>query len=61
MEFFSVLRVAKAFNIPVAGVFIVTNYTDKNAHRDFIKNHKEAMRRLEKYIKENYETKYSRF
>ncbi len=53
MEFYSVLKVAKRFNIKASGVFIVTNYTDKNAHRDFIKNHKDAMRRLEKYIKEN--------
>ncbi len=61
MEFFSVLKVAKSFNIKASGVFIVTNYTNEDAHRDFIRNHKEAMRRLEKYIKENYETKYSRF
>ncbi len=52
MEFFSVLRVAKEFNVPVAGVFIVTNYCNSNAHQDFITNHKEAMARLSAYIKE---------
>jgi len=52
MEFFAVLRVAKEFNIPVSGVFIVTNYCNKNAHRDFITNHKEAIARLSAYIKE---------
>lgn len=52
MEYFAVLKVAEAFGIPVAGVFIVTNYCDKNAHRDFLKNHKEAMDRLTQYIKE---------
>ena len=51
MEFYSVIKVAKEFNIPVGGVFIVTNYCDTNAHQDFIKNHKEAMDRLFKYIK----------
>ena len=51
MEFFAVLKVAKQFNIPVAGAFIVTNYCNANAHRDFIDNHKEAMVRLTTYIK----------
>jgi nucleoside phosphorylase len=52
MEFFAVLKVAKLFNIPVAGLFIVTNYCNENAHRDFMTNHKEAMARLTAYIKE---------
>ena len=52
MEFFAVLRVAKEFNIPVAGLFIVTNYCNENAHRDFMTNHKEAMARLTAYVKE---------
>jgi nucleoside phosphorylase len=51
MEFFAVLKVAKSFNIPAKGIFIVTNYCNKDAHRDFIKNHKEAMDRLSEYIK----------
>ncbi len=50
MEFFSVLKVAKEFDIDVKGIFVITNYTDKNAHQDFIKNHKEAMDRLVKYL-----------
>ena len=53
MEYYAVLKVAKSFRIPVAGTFIVTNYCDKNAHKDFIDNHKEAMFRLTKYIKES--------
>ena len=52
MEFFSLCSVAKEFDIPIAGIFIVTNYTNKNAHQDFLKNHKEAMDRLVEYIKE---------
>ncbi len=52
MEFFSILQVAKEFEIPVAGIFIVTNFTDKNAHEDFLKNHKEALHRLTKYLKD---------
>ena len=51
MEFFAVIKVAQAFNIPVAGAFIVTNYCNENAHRDFMTNHKEAMERLTTYIK----------
>ena len=50
MEFFSVLSVAKEFEIPVAGIFVVTNYTNENAHDDFIKNHKEAMEKLTNYL-----------
>ncbi len=51
MEFYSVLKVANRFNIPANGVFIVTNYCNKNAHRDFIANHKEAISRIDRYIK----------
>ena len=50
MEFFAVLKVAKAFNIPVAGAFIVTNYCNAKAHQTFLDNHTEAMKRLTKYI-----------
>lgn len=50
MEFFSVLRVAQEFEIPVAGIFIVTNYTNKDAHEEFKKNHKEAMQKLTEYL-----------
>jgi nucleoside phosphorylase len=50
MEFFSVLSVAKKFEIPVAGIFVITNYTDENAHEDFVKNHEEAKNILTKYL-----------
>jgi len=53
MEYYAVLKVAKKMNIPVAGAFIVTNYCNQYAHRDFVDNHKEAMRRLTAYIKES--------
>lgn len=53
MEYYAVLKVAKSFSVPVAGAFIVTNYCDKNAHKDFMANHKEAMIRLTKYIQES--------
>jgi len=53
MEYYAVLKVAKTFGIPAAGVFIVTNYCDSHAHKDFIDNHKEAMGRLTTYIKES--------
>ncbi len=53
MEYYAVLKVAQAFKISVEGVFIVTNYCDKNAHEDFLKNQKEAMIKLTDYIKRN--------
>jgi len=46
MEFFSVVKVAKEFNIDVKGVFVITNYTNKDAHKDFISNHNKAMDKL---------------
>ncbi len=52
MEFYSLLQVAKEFDIPVAGIFVVTNYTNKEAHQDFIKNHKDAMSKLIHYLEE---------
>ena len=54
MEFYAIMRIAQRFGIPVGGVFVVTNYCDENAHRDFLKNRSEAMRILESYIKENF-------
>ena len=53
MEYYAVLKVARSFEIPATGIFIVTNYCDENAHKDFMDNHKEAMLRLTKYIKES--------
>lgn len=52
MEFYSVLSVAKEFEIPVAGIFVITNFTNKNAHEDFMKNHKVAMEKLTNYLLE---------
>ncbi|RXJ77596.1 purine-nucleoside phosphorylase [Arcobacter sp. F155] len=52
MEYYSILQVAKEFEIPVAGIFIITNYTNENAHEEFLKNHKEAMEKLTSYLLE---------
>ena len=52
MEFFSVYRVAQEYNIPVLGIFIVTNYCDENAHQDFITNHERAKELLAVHVKE---------
>ncbi len=54
MEFFSVLSVAREFNIPAAGVFVITNFCDENAHEQYRKNISEAMERLRKYIKDRF-------
>ena len=52
MEFYSLLQVCKEFDIDIAGIFVITNYTNKDAHKDFIKNHKEAMDTLVKFLEE---------
>ena len=51
MEFFAVLQVAKEFNIPAGGVFCVTNFTNTNAHQDFLKNHTKAKELLATHVK----------
>jgi nucleoside phosphorylase len=51
MEFFSVLRIAQEFDIPAGGVFCITNYSDENAHRDFLKNHEQAKALLGEHVK----------
>ena len=50
MEFFSVLRVAQEFGIPAGGVFCVTNFTNANAHDDFIANHAKAKELLSEHV-----------
>ncbi|WP_415397099.1 purine-nucleoside phosphorylase [Sulfurimonas sp. CS5] len=51
MEFFSVLKIAEEFNIPAGGVFCITNYTNKDAHEDFLKNHEKAKELLGEHVK----------
>jgi len=51
MEFFAVLKIAQEFNIPAGGVFCVTNFTNANAHEDFLKNHEEAKKLLSEHVK----------
>lgn len=50
MEFYSVLNCARKFNINAIGYFIITNFCDKNAHADFLQNHKQAMQYLIKHL-----------
>ena len=52
MEFFAAIKVAKKFQIPAYGIFIATNFCDENAHADFLKNHEQAKKELEKYLKQ---------
>ena len=52
MEFYSVLKVASEYEIPVKGVFTVTNYCDKDAHKEYMKNYKKANELLTKYLYE---------
>ncbi|GAX86764.1 conserved hypothetical protein [Lebetimonas natsushimae] len=50
MEFYSVLRVAKEFNIPAIGIFVITNYCYKNAHKEYLQNLKKAKKILIDYL-----------
>ncbi len=50
MEFFSVVKVAKEFNIPVKGIFTITNYCYENAHKEYIQNIDTAKDKLIKYL-----------
>lgn len=50
MEFYSLLTVAKEFDINIAGIFVITNYTNNDAHKDFIQNHEKAMEVLTQYL-----------
>jgi len=50
MEFFSVMKTAEILGIPAGGIFVVTNYCDKDAHQTFIGNHNEGMKRLAEYV-----------
>ena len=52
MEFYSVVKIAKEFDIDVKGIFVVTNYTNKEAHQDFISNHDKAMNILINHLSE---------
>ena len=51
MEFFSVLKIAQEFDIPAGGVFCITNYTNTQAHEDFLHNHQKAKELLEVHVK----------
>lgn len=54
MEFFAVLSVAREFGLSACGVFCGTNHIWQNAHEEFVKNHKEAIARLENFVKERF-------
>ena len=56
MEFFAVMKVAQFYGISAGGIFVVTNYCDENAHNDFLKNQKEAMKKLDAYVKAKGQT-----
>ncbi len=50
MEFFAVLKVAQAFEIPAGGLFCVTNFCNESAHEDFLKHHEQAKRALHVHV-----------
>ena len=50
MEFFSILKVAKEFNIFAKGIIVVTNYCNENAHQEYLKNITQAKEKLINYL-----------
>ncbi|WP_456480038.1 phosphorylase family protein [Nautilia sp.] len=42
MEFYSVMSVAKEFEIPAFGIFVITNYCHSQAHKEYLSNIKKA-------------------
>lgn len=54
MEFFSIMQVAKSFNIPCIGLFCISNYCNEFARQDFIKNHSFVKDRLTNFINEQF-------
>ena len=52
MEFYSIVKVAKEFEIPVKGIFVITNYCDKDAHKLYLENIKDAKKVLINYLDE---------
>ena len=60
MEFFALMHVAKEFDIPAGGIFCITNYTDKDAHETFLKNHAKAKEILKDAVAKKIEELKSR-
>ena len=54
MEFFSVLKVAKEFNIPVKGIFVISNFCSKDAHKEYENNINKVNSIIVEYIKEKH-------
>ncbi len=50
MEFYTILTIAKKFNLPALGLFVVTNYCDEFAHDNFKINHKKAKELLTLHV-----------
>lgn len=50
MEFFSIVSVANAFDIPCLGLFCITNFCHHDAHKEFMAHHAEAKRLLTQQI-----------
>jgi nucleoside phosphorylase len=51
MEFYSVLRTAREFGILAFGVFVITNYCNKDAHMTYLQNLPSAKQLLIDYCK----------
>lgn len=54
MEFFSVLNVARFYNIPALGIFCVSNHVCHDSHTQFIKNHSLVKEKLISFVNQNF-------
>ena len=50
MEFFSVLSVARHFNVPCVGIFCISNHVGKDAHSEFKANHVRVKKILSEFV-----------
>jgi hypothetical protein len=48
------LKIAQEFEIPLHGIFVITNYCDKEAHDMFLTNHEKAKALLSVYMLDKY-------
>ncbi len=53
MEYFAVVSIANHFHIPCSGFFVVTNYCNENAHKDFLAHHEQAKKIITQHIEKN--------
>ena len=52
MEFFSILQIAKHFNLPALGIFCSTNHIHQESRKEFLANQESAIKILKAHLSE---------